>query len=116
MASHDLILIKQNVEHRAARFRAPDDADAMGLYLGRQLRRRRRSLGLTQQALGELCGVSFQQIQKYECAGSQVSAVRLWRLACALEVEVGYFFDGLVGGEDEAGAASADSRSFSPSP
>lgn len=60
--------------------------------LGRILRRRRRGLGLTQTALGRRCGLTFQQIQKYECGAASVSASRLWRLAQALEVSVAYFF------------------------
>ncbi|HZZ34863.1 MAG TPA: helix-turn-helix transcriptional regulator, partial [Caulobacteraceae bacterium] len=38
----------------------------------------------------------FQQIQKYECGANRISAARLWQLAEALEVPVGYFFDGLI--------------------
>jgi transcriptional regulator with XRE-family HTH domain len=40
--------------------------------------------------------VRFQQIQKYECGANRISAARLWRLSEALEVPVGYFYDGLV--------------------
>ena len=38
----------------------------------------------------------FQQIQKYECGANRISAARLWKLAEALEVPVGYFYDGLA--------------------
>jgi transcriptional regulator with XRE-family HTH domain len=69
--------------------------DVVGLTVGRRLRRRRRLLGMTQQALGDACGVTFQQIQKYESASCRVSATVLWRLSRALDVEVNYFFDGL---------------------
>ena len=65
------------------------------VYLGKQLRRRRRLLGLTQQQLAGAVGVRFQQIQKYECGANRISAARLWQLAEALEVPVGYFYDGL---------------------
>jgi transcriptional regulator with XRE-family HTH domain len=65
------------------------------VYLGKQLRRRRRMLGLTQQQLAGAVGVRFQQIQKYECGANRISAARLWQLAEALEVPVGYFYDGL---------------------
>jgi transcriptional regulator with XRE-family HTH domain len=68
------------------------------LHLGRRLRRRRRLLGLTQQQLAVVVGVRFQQIQKYECGANRISAARLWRLAAALEVPVGYFYDGLAEG------------------
>jgi transcriptional regulator with XRE-family HTH domain len=65
------------------------------LHLGKRLRRRRRLLGLTQQQLAGSVGVRFQQIQKYECGANRISAARLWSLAEALEVPVGYFYDGL---------------------
>jgi transcriptional regulator with XRE-family HTH domain len=65
------------------------------LHLGKRLRRRRRLLGLTQQQLADSVGVRFQQIQKYECGANRISAARLWRLSEALEVPVGYFYDGL---------------------
>jgi transcriptional regulator with XRE-family HTH domain len=65
------------------------------LHLGKRLRRRRRLLGLTQQQLADAVGVRFQQIQKYECGANRISAARLWQLAGALEVSVGYFYDGL---------------------
>ena len=66
------------------------------LHLGKRLRRRRRLLGLTQQQLAGVCGVRFQQIQKYECGANRISAARLWQLSEALEVPVGYFYDGLT--------------------
>ncbi|MBV9509522.1 MAG: helix-turn-helix transcriptional regulator [Caulobacteraceae bacterium] len=66
------------------------------LHLGKRLRRRRRLLGLTQQQLADAVGVRFQQIQKYECGANRISAARLWRLSEALEVPVGYFYDGLA--------------------
>lgn len=77
-------------------------SDYVDLMVGRQIRRRRRLLGLTQKQLALACGVSFQQVQKYECAYCRLSVGMLWRLACALEVEVGYFFTGVP---QEAGGA-----------
>src|SRR5579863_6574832 len=74
------------------------------LHLGRRLRRRRRLLGLTQQQLAASVGVRFQQIQKYECGANRISAARLWRIAAALEVPVGYFYEGLA----EAGRREAN--------
>jgi transcriptional regulator with XRE-family HTH domain len=71
-------------------------SDEIDFHLGKRMRRRRRLLGLTQQQLANACGVRFQQIQKYECGANRVSAGRLWRIAGALDVPVGYFFDGLA--------------------
>jgi len=51
---------------------------------------------LTQQQLAVAVGVRFQQIQKYECGASKISAARLWSLARALQVQPDYFFEGLA--------------------
>lgn len=71
------------------------ESNKIDVHLGKRLRRRRRLLGLTQQQLAGACGVRFQQIQKYECGANRISAARLWQLSEALEVPVGYFYDGL---------------------
>ena len=81
--------------------------DEVDFMVGRQLRRRRRLMGLTQQELGAACGISFQQVQKYECANNRMSVAMLWRFACVLEVEIGYFFTG-------APRRHADVRAESP--
>lgn len=70
-------------------------ANAIDLHVGKRLRRRRRLLGLTQQQLAESIGIRFQQIQKYECGANRVTASRLFELAVALNVPVGYFFEGV---------------------
>ena len=79
------------------------------VHLGKRLRRRRRLLGLTQQQLAGSVGVRFQQIQKYECGANRISAARLWALSEALEVPVGYFYDGL----SEAARRTAPSENAS---
>ena len=78
------------------------------VYLGKRLRRRRRLLGLTQQQLASTVGVRFQQIQKYECGANRISAARLWQLSEALEVPVGYFYDGLSDQARQDSAAEAE--------
>jgi transcriptional regulator with XRE-family HTH domain len=70
-----------------------EDVDVI---VGKRIRRRRRLLSLTQQDLALACGVSFQQIQKYESAYNRMSVAMLWKLACALEVDVSYFFAGVA--------------------
>lgn len=86
-----------------------DVSNDIDLHLGKRLRRRRRLLGLTQQQLADAVGVRFQQIQKYECGANRISAARLWRLAEALEVAVGYFYDGLTAdSERQTGGERSD--------
>ena len=65
------------------------------VHVGRRLFERRRALGLTQSELGQLVGVAFQTIQKYECAATRMSAARLWELSRAIDVTLDYFFEGL---------------------
>lgn len=62
---------------------------------------------MTQQQLAESIGIRFQQIQKYECGANRVTASRLHELAVALNVPVGYFFEGLNLGQTDAAAPSA---------
>jgi len=56
-------------------------------------------LGLTQLELAELVGVTYQQAHKYETGINRISVGRLHALARALGVEPGYFYEGLVSGE-----------------
>ncbi len=63
--------------------------------VGRRVRERRNALGMSQEKLGNVLGVSFQQIQKYEAGIVRVAASRLWDITEALEVDVAYFFEGI---------------------
>jgi transcriptional regulator with XRE-family HTH domain len=62
--------------------------------LGKKIRLRRVEQGMSQQELGEVLGVSFQQVQKYEKGVNRVGAARLQTIATALGVPVTYFYDG----------------------
>ena len=64
-------------------------------HIGARMRERRIALGLTQQRLAEKVGITYQQAHKYETGANRLSAGRLHELAQALEVDVGYFFEGL---------------------
>ncbi|HEV8031513.1 MAG TPA: helix-turn-helix transcriptional regulator, partial [Stellaceae bacterium] len=64
-------------------------------HVGARVRERRIMLGLTQQQLADLIGVTYQQAHKYERGINRVSAGRLYEIAQVLSVPIGYFFDGL---------------------
>ena len=64
-------------------------------YVGSRMRERRIMLGLTQQQMAELIGVTYQQAHKYEKGINRIAAGRLFTIAQALGVDVGYFFDGM---------------------
>jgi transcriptional regulator with XRE-family HTH domain len=59
--------------------------------LGEKIRTRRTAAGISQSELGEVLGVTFQQVQKYEKGVNRVSAVRLERIARALGESISYF-------------------------
>jgi transcriptional regulator with XRE-family HTH domain len=64
-------------------------------YVGARIRERRIMLGVTQQRLAELIGVTYQQAHKYERGLNRVSAGRLFEIGRVLNVPVGYFFEGI---------------------
>jgi transcriptional regulator with XRE-family HTH domain len=64
-------------------------------HVGERIRLRRAELGLTQEQLAEALDVSYQQIQKYETGANRISASRIFEMARKLEVDLGYFFEGL---------------------
>lgn len=68
-----------------------EDSD-LNRLIGGRIRRRRRTLGMSQLELGEACHVAYQQIQRYE-GGAEVPVDRLWVMAKALEVPISYFFE-----------------------
>ncbi len=62
-------------------------------YVSLRIRQRRIMLGLTQQQMAELIGVTYQQAHKYETGINRISAGRLYQIAQALGVEISYFFE-----------------------
>lgn len=77
-------------------------ASAVDFHVGAQIRIRRLTLGLNQAELAKQLGVTFQQIYKYERGESRIAAGRLFELACVLDVEPGWFFEGLAGAKGDA--------------
>ena len=65
--------------------------------VGLRVRVRRIFLGITQDGLAEMLGITFQQIQKYEKGVNRVSASRLFELSQALRAPIGYFFEDVAG-------------------
>ena len=67
--------------------------DNFNIHLGKKLRMRRLSLGLTQTKVAKAINVTFQQIQKYEKGTNGVSSIRLLQLSNYLKVPINYFFE-----------------------
>jgi transcriptional regulator with XRE-family HTH domain len=78
------------------------------VHVGKRLRLRRTLLGMSQERLGELLGLTFQQVQKYERGANRIGSSRLFELGQILDVPVSFFFDDLpeaVGGALGSGYA-----------
>lgn len=66
--------------------------DPIDRHLGDRLRLARKALKLSQEALAEELGITFQQVQKYEKGINRISASRLHHAAAILGVPVSFFF------------------------
>ena len=70
-------------------------ANAADHHVGARIRERRIMLGLSQQQLAQMIGVTYQQAHKYERGLNRISAGRLYEISQVLGVPVSWFFDGL---------------------
>ena len=64
-------------------------------HVGNRVRLRRLIMGWSQSKLGNVLGVSSQQVQKYEKGTDRIAASRLQNVAEILEAPVAFFFEGL---------------------
>jgi transcriptional regulator with XRE-family HTH domain len=83
------------------------DPNYVDVHVGNRIRMRRQLVGMSQEKLGELLGITFQQVQKYEKGANRISASRLYFTAKILGVPVQFFFDDLPGIEGHGGLAEA---------
>ncbi|MEM7329997.1 MAG: helix-turn-helix transcriptional regulator [Pseudomonadota bacterium] len=80
--------------------------------VGRRIRQARRDAKLTQGQLGDMIGLTFQQVQKYEKGVNRVSAGTLYEISKVLGLHISWFFDEEV--VDKIGdAESKESSEFS---
>jgi transcriptional regulator with XRE-family HTH domain len=85
-------------------------AQDMDRHVGARMRERRVMLGLSQQQMAELIGVTYQQAHKYEKGINRVAAGRLYQIARAFDVDVSYFFEAI--GSDMPFSATPHQRLF----
>ncbi|TXM93499.1 helix-turn-helix transcriptional regulator [Methylobacterium sp. WL116] len=72
---------------------APKLATSGDRSIGSRIAAYRTAQGLSQTALGQALGVTFQQVQKYEKGRNRVGAARLQAIVDFLGVPVSTFFD-----------------------
>src|SRR5882672_5602499 len=88
-----------------ARGKSPNPIDK---HVGSRVRMRRMMLDMSQTALGDALGISFQQVQKYEKGTNRISASRLQQACHILQVPVAFFFEGTPAGDALSGLPSPD--------
>ena len=85
------------------------DPNYIDVHVGARIRMRRQLINMSQERLGELLGITFQQVQKYEKGSNRISASRLFYASKTLGVPVQFFFDGLPGSETGEGLRESGS-------
>ena len=88
----------------------PQDVDRL---VGSRVRMQRMAIGMSQEKLGDACGITFQQIQKYEKGTNRMGASRLHQIARVLQVPVEFFYEGAPSEPDDSGKPLADTTSRS---
>src|SRR6267154_1990684 len=62
-------------------------------------------IGMSQERLGELLGLTFQQVQKYEKGINRIGAGRLFEVAGILGVPISFFYEDVDGRSGATGLA-----------
>lgn len=84
----------KSISRKASRGRTPSgEPNPIDIHVGNRIRMRRNILGWSQEKLGDLLGLTFQQIQKYEKGLNRVSASRLWDFSVVMDTPISFFYD-----------------------
>lgn len=105
------------------RVRSDNDSspDPVDIHVGSKVKVRRLMLGLSQDDLAKLIGLTFQQIQKYEKGTNRISVSRLMDISRALRVSFDYFLQGCAVGTsgrklDARGVSDVKQAALEPDP
>lgn len=101
-------MTKTAAKKPAKSFHVNRGVSGMDAEIGRRMRLIRIQLNMSQQRLGELLGVSFQQIQKYEKGVNRVSSGRLMDIAKSLQTNP----HELMGWAEKGETAAIDSETY----
>ena len=89
-------------------------ANPIDAQVGNRVRLRRMLIGMSQERLGELLGLTFQQVQKYEKGVNRIGAGRLFEVSRILGVPIDYFYEGVNGQMAGAGEAAGSAPESPP--
>jgi transcriptional regulator with XRE-family HTH domain len=98
--------VPEPLESRSKAEMGKRSRDPCDTEIAKRVRALRLQRGLSQTELGEVLGVTFQQVQKYERGTNRISAGRLYRIADVLDVPVSFFYDGFDERGSELGRGS----------
>lgn len=81
-------------QKKSSRGRTPlGEPNPIDVHVGNRIRLRRTLLGMSQERLASLLGLTFQQVQKYERGMNRVGASRLWDISKVLEAPISFFYE-----------------------
>jgi transcriptional regulator with XRE-family HTH domain len=82
-------------------------ANPVDTQVGNRVRIRRMLIGMSQEKLGDMLGLTFQQVQKYEKGVNRIGAGRLYEISRILGVPIDFFYEGVApeGGVSDSSAA-----------
>ena len=66
----------------------------INLFIGSKIKVKRVALGITQNKLGKMLGIAFQQVQKYEKGRNRINMEKLVKIAKIFDVSILYFLKG----------------------
>ncbi len=89
-------------------------ANTVDAHVGHRVRLRRMLIGMSRERLGELLGLTFQQVQKYEKGVNRIGAGRLYEIAGILGVPISFFYDDIEG--DASRAPAGNGQTGEPQP
>jgi len=69
-------------------------------------------IGMSQEKLGDLLGLTFQQVQKYEKGVNRIGAGRLFENARILGVPIDFFYDGVASSAENLASATPPVMEF----
>jgi len=61
--------------------------------IGAKIKKRRKELGISQERLAEILGVTYQQVQRYENGTNKLNVEKIQIIADVISVPVSYFFE-----------------------
>jgi transcriptional regulator with XRE-family HTH domain len=88
---------KKTQRRKSDRMASKGHPNPVDMYVGARLRLRRTLLGMSQEAVADQLGLTFQQVQKYERGTNRVSSSRLFDLCRIFNVPIAFFFDEMPG-------------------